>query len=38
MQWWMRPGPKAALGDLEAAAFAQQEASSIGTRTFSIST
>ena len=25
MQWWMRPGPEAALRDLEAAAFAEQD-------------
>ena len=25
MQWWMRPGAQAALGDLEATAFAQQD-------------
>ena len=24
MQWWMRPGPEAALRDLEAAALAEQ--------------
>ncbi len=25
MQWWMRPGPEPSLGDLEAAALAQQQ-------------